>query len=483
MKKLFSTFFVLLAASGFAAAEYLDLDGYVDLVLKNNTDLQSINADIDSIEGKIAAVQRTYSYYLNAGASYSNDKSRRQTYNGAAVDDLKNVSYDVSINKQIMATGTQLSLGFNGSYNAVSLLNSGNGTQNDLAGPYISVQQSLLKDLKGGSVKPYLAKYVADAQSALYLLQYQKQSIIMNAKLAYWNLSYTRTVIDFRKTSLERSQKILEWNQRRYNLDLAEKTDMLQSRAAVKLGELNLKLAYENELKARRNFNLLLNNDGVDVNYDIEKFAENGAEYEKGKELSRKGMRADVLSALEKVKSAEYDMQYQQATNGSDLVLAGKLSLNGIDYEFGDAFDYVANASRPSYSLSLRYTLPLDFKLREKVNKGYESSKISAQKAAQAAIIAENNEWLNLLDNWENAKSRLALASEIRTVQQQSHEEQQSLLKKGRSTTYMVIQSEESLDDAELSVLQGIFELINIYEQAEAYYKDDNNEALLKTDF
>jgi outer membrane protein TolC len=284
-------------------------------------------------------------------------------------------------------------------------------------------------------------------------------------------LSYTRTVIDFRKTSLGRTKKISDWNQRRFDLDLAEKTDILQSRAAVKMGELNLKLAYESELKARRNFNVLLNIDNADVNYEIEKFASNVSEYEKGKKLKKKGIRSDVLSALEKVNSAKYEQETQEKTSGADLIVSGQIGLNSASGRLLHAPDDIS-VGGPAFNLALRYSLPLDFKLRKTINDGFEAAKISAQKTADAMSISENNDWLQLADNWENAKSRLDIAVEIRTVQHQRHEEEQSLLRKGRSTTYMVIQSEQDLDDATLNVLQGIFELINIYEQAEAFYNN-----------
>ena len=463
MRKLFSALFFLFAAN-FASADFLDLNGYVDMVLKDNADIQALEANIHSINGKLSAIERTYSYYLSAGTSYLNDRSGRN-YNK-----LSSLGYDVSLSKQF-ETGTQMSVGFNGSYNEVDYLAGGGKKNHDLA-PYVRLQQSLMQNYDGGATKAGLAKARADAQSALYLLQYQKQSIIFQAKIAYWNLSYARTVIDFKKTSLGRSQKILDWNERRYKLDLAERTDMLQSQAAVKMGELNLKLAYENEIKARRAFNLLLNVDGANVNYEIEKFTATALPYKQSKTLDKYGTRADVLSALEKVKSAQFDQESQSKTSGADLILSGQFALNGVDYPFGDASVDVVSASKPSYSLGVRYLMPLDFKIQETVNKGYEAAILAAQKSAQSASISENNQWLQLVDNWNNAKARLDLSMEIRTVQQQRHDEEQSLLKKGRSTTYMVIQSEQALDDAELGVLQNIFELISIYEQAEAFYNN-----------
>jgi outer membrane protein TolC len=470
MRKLFSVVFVLLAASGFAAAEYLDLNGYVDLVVKNNADLQALEANIESINGKLAAIERKYSYYLSAGTSYTDDRSGKPYSFQAEPEKIMNLAYDASINKEF-ETGTQVSLGLNGTIGKYDFIPDSSSYKFYDITPFLKLQQSLLKDFNGGATKASLAKARADAQSSLYMLQYQKQSVILKAKLAYWNLSYTRTVIDFRKTSLERSQKIFDWNQRRYRLDLAEKTDMLQSQAAVKLGEMNLKLAYESELKARRNFNLLLNVDGVNVNYETEKFSVSALPYEKGKSIEKYGSRFDVLSALEKVKSAQYDQESQAKSDGADLILSGQIGVNKAEGQelYTPKSISVGGAA---WTVALRYSLPLDFKVRKTINEGYEAAKIAAQKAAQYAAISENTDWLQLVDNWNNAKTRMALSIEIRDVQSQSCEEQRSLLRKGRSTTYMVIQSEQSLDDAELGVLQGIFELINIYEQAEALYNN-----------
>ena len=86
------------------------------------------------------------------------------------------------------------------------------------------------------------------------------------------------------------------------------------------------------------------------------------------------------------------------------------------------------------------------------------------------AKLQESSDWFQLVDNWNNAKSRLAVSVEIRDIQQKRNEEEQNLLKKGRSTTYLVLQSEQDLDDSYLSMLQNILELISIYEQAEAFY-------------
>ncbi|MDR2252240.1 MAG: TolC family protein [Endomicrobium sp.] len=452
----------------------LTIDGYLYMVAKNNSDLKSIQASINSIKGKLAEIERVYAYSLSADLSYSDDKSGRPySSQPAKLNEVSNWNYTTSVNKQFV-TGTQCSLGFNGSYGTYDYVPVSPGDPHynvsDIS-PFVRLQQSLWKDINGRSTKVGIYKQKASAKSALYLLEYKKQKLLLDAIFAYWNLSYTRTVIDFRKVSFDRKKRLLDWNQTRYKMDLAEKSDLLQSLAAVKSGELNLKLAYEDENRANRAFNQFLNIIRYDkLRYDVEKFEDKGNSFKIDSPITKKGARADVLAALEDVNTALYDQEASQRIRGADLVLEGKYSLNGVEQSSGKSFDHVKKGDRPSYFLGLKYTLPLDFKLRRAIDKGYEAAKVSAQSAAESAVVKENNDWIQLLDNWGNARIRMELAVEVEKIQKQRYEEDRTLLKRGRTTTYMVLQSEDDLDAATLNVFKSILELIQINEQAKAFY-------------
>jgi outer membrane protein TolC len=458
--------------SVFAYGEMLTMDGYVYRVVKNNSDLKSIQSSINAVKGKLAEIERVYAYTLSAGLSYSDDKSGRPYSQLAKLNEVSNWNYSTYVNKQFV-TGTQFSLGIDGSYGTYDYSTGSFGephySVSDIS-PFVRLQQSLWKDINGGSTKASISKQKASAKSALYLLEYKKQKLLLDAKTAYWNLSYTRTVIDFRKVSFDRKRRLLDWNQRRYKMDLAERSDLLQSQAAVKSGELNLKLAYEEENRANRAFNQFLNIKDDKVRYDVEKFEDKGNSFKIDRTLTKKVVRADVLAALEDVNTALYEQEASQRNRGADLVLEGKYLLNGVEQSSGKSFDHIKNGDKPSYSLGLKYTLPLDFKLRRAIDKGYEAAKVSAQTAAESAVVKENNDWIQLLDNWDNARIRMELAVEVEKIQKQRYEEDRKLLKRGRTTTYMVLQSEDDLAAATLNVFKSILELIQINEQAKAFY-------------
>jgi hypothetical protein len=450
-------------------ADILTLDDYLTLILKNNSELKSIQSNINAIKGKLAQIEMVYSYSLSAGVSYADDKSGRPFSVIARPKDIKSFSYDAAINK-MFGFGTQASLGLNGSHAISKFVEPSIDIDVIDIAPFLQLQQSLWKDINGGSTKASIAKAKASAKSALYLLEDQKQNILLNAKIAYWNLSYAKTVVDFRKNSLNRVQKILDWNQKRFNMDLAEKSDLLQSQAAVKLGNLNLKIASEQEIKANRTVNQFLAIADISVKYDVEKFEEKGQSFNSNYELKKNCTRLDVLSSLEDVNSAIYDQVENKKTSGADLVLNGQFALNGVDQDFEFVRDDLTKIQRPSYSLGLRYSLPLNFKLRRILSQGYEAAKISAQKKAEYLSIKENNDWQQLLDDWNDAKLKTTIAVEIETIQKQRKQEDEELLKTGRTTTYLVLQTEQALDDSILNVFGSILELIKISETAKALY-------------
>jgi outer membrane protein TolC len=450
-------------------ADVLTLDDYMELVLKNNNEIKSIQSNIDAVKGKLAQIEMVYSYSLSAGASYADDKSGRPFSILGRPDEVKNFAYDATVNK-MFGLGTQVSLGLNGSHSDSNFANNAMDFNVIDIAPFVKLQQSLWKDINGGSTKASIAKAKSSAKSTLYLLEYQKQNALLNATMAYWNLSYAKTLVGFRKNALSRVQKISDWNQKRFNMDLVEKSDLLQSQAAVKLGNLSLKVAYQQENKANRAVNQFLSISDVIVKYDVEKFEEKRQIFNSDYKPEKNYTRLDVLSSLEDVNNTMYDQIANKKTSGADLVLNAQFALNGVDQDFEFVRDNLTKVERPSYSLGLRYNLPLNFKLRNILNQGYEAAKISAQKKAEYLSIKENNDWQQLLDDWNDAKLKNILAVEIEEIQKQRKQEDEVLLKTGRTTTYLVLQTEQLLDDSMLTVFDSILELIRISETAKIFY-------------
>lgn len=459
---------IFLATSSFG--EFLTVEQYVKKVEENNNTLKEIDYQIEAITKKFKESFRAYSMSLGSNLGYANDKTR--VYNPSSEEfadqGVQALNFDVSVNKQL-ETGTLLSAGYGTNYSSVKYIFP-EYTTTDMA-PYIALEQSLLKNFKGDLTKISIAKFKASAQSLLYIQIYKKQQILLGAKKTYWALSYARTVSEFRKLSFERSKKILDWNASRYNRDLTEKNDVLQSKALYKGRELALKQSQFDIITASRNFNEMINISSNFTDYDVESINNLEKYFEGIIELTRgEGRRADVLASLASVESSKYTAEEKNKSIGADLKLSGKFAFNGVDSSFAGASSEMTKLNYPSWALGLSYSLPLDFSIQKTVNEGFEAEIQATTKQAEQIELAEKNDWNILNANWKNTLEKYDIAKEINQIQQERNIEEQKLLRRGRSTTFEMIQSEEDLDDAVLTQYQLSMDLIFILLESQMLY-------------
>ncbi|MGE4384273.1 MAG: TolC family protein [Endomicrobiaceae bacterium] len=463
----------LISITNLSYGDFLNQEQYINKVKENNPQIKDIEYTKASITKKLQEVYRAYSVYLNADASYSDDHNR-SILNPASVFfqdvDMTAFNLDLSVNKEFN-TGTIVTLGYGTQETTSKYPFIGSDYTYGTTAPYIKLEQSLLKNFKGKLTEASIAKAKASAKSLLYLQIYKEQQLLLNAKKAYWKLAYARTVNIFRQNSLARTQKTLDWNQRRYNKDLAEKTDLLQSKAAYKIRELNLKLAKADEIQASRTFNEFINISSDKVDFEIENIEKLGEKFKDIKGLERNdGKRADTLSVISAADSYVYAQKVASKNIGSDLKITGKYALNAADSNISDSFSQLKADKYSSFTIGLNYSLPLDFSVQKSVIEGYDYDIMSSKKQIEQAELSESNGWLQLLQDWDDAKTEYLISRDVFEIQQERNKEEQKLLRTGRSTTYQVLESEQDLDDAILSVYQTSMNAIFVYLESEMLY-------------
>jgi outer membrane protein TolC len=328
--------------------------------------------------------------------------------------------------------------------------------------PFIRLDQSLLKDLgENGQTQSGIRKVKSSMAAARYMQLFSKQQVMLKARAAYLSLSLAREVVSFRQASLERSKKLVEWTQKRFDLDLVDRSDLLQAQAGYKLRQLNLQAAVQDEVAARQDFNELLGTEGAVVNYDLEKIADLLAANSSTENLVRSGRRADVLAASENLEASRFAQKEAKLRTGSELGAFGMASLNGLDLSVSDALKQVTDASKPTYTLGVNYTVPLGFSNASKVRKGYELDVQSSLESLAKAEISAENDWTELNKNWAYVRSQLALSTDIKNIQEARVNQEQQKFQRGRTTTFNVLNAENDLDDAMLNVYRlSISELI-----------------------
>lgn len=517
LKLLLIFMFVFMAQPVFC--EMLSIENYTNMVIENNSEFKSVQLKIDSLKKELPQIEKSpLLFKTNVGYRFCNKLINNapieleiEEYSGSKsgiIDGYNGMMIaNASLNKTFAMLGIDVSLGVRYApcwkscdgktrslFRIPTLMDiSSNGnvknenSETILIGPFLNCQMSLWKNIFGRYAKVVLAKREAELRSALYLLKYEKENIIFNAKAAYWNLAYFRKVVNFKKLSLDRAKKILDLNQKRHKMNLSGKSDLLQAQAAVRLKELDLNRAHREEKKAEKIFNQFLNVGDKDVEYELEEFENKWNSFKDNPIPEKRSLRADVLSSFEKTQVALCDKIISKRDLGADLVLNGDASVDLFnrfidinmysDVNSGtETFRSSASLDNGRYSIglshlvNLEYKLPLDFNFKRNMDEVRNLAKLSAQKSAESAVAKENDDWLQLLSDWDNAKTGLKLAFEIKKIQEQRYKEEQSMLENGKNTTYFVLQSQQTLDDAELIILENILELIKIYEKAEIFY-------------
>jgi outer membrane protein TolC len=473
---LLSTVFLLAGLSAgavSASAEALTLDQYLSRVEAANPELRGLDLSLKAMSEKVLELDMVYSPFLSGTGTYIDDKSGPGFGSTLLTDETKGFEWTAAASEKF-PTGTSLSVGY--SYMGVNMdllapynFGPGYGSLKNFDGyelkSYARVDQSLLRDFWYGLTQVGIDKAKAAVVAGQYLQVFKRQQIMLNAQLTYWNLE----VVAFRKTSLERTEKILRWNENRVGLDLADEADLFQAQAAYKSRQLNLQTAQEDEIKARRSFNEMLGNTTEAAAGDLEKLADKITKYSDVASLARNGNRADVLAARASYRNAELADRETYFRSLPELSLTAMYSLNGLALNYSDAASQVDQGKQPTTTVMLSAVIPLDYWTLTKVQDGYHRDYTAAQAQLQKAELDASDKWAELVQNWTDVKSRLNLAQEIKGIQEKRLAHEQKRMQSGRSTTFNVLTAANDLDDATLNVYRMVFEELVTAAQADLF--------------
>ena len=163
--------------------------------------------------------------------------------------------------------------------------------------PVVDLTMPLWQGALGAQIKANTNLTYYKNQAERFNAQMNSTSFLVDAERLYWQLVISKKIVEISNEALFQSEKILQLATRKAQMNLGEKSDVLQAKADVESKKLQLKQA-KNDLKiVTRNFNQKRhsNSDVIDEKLDEINF-------DKLEKLSIKkdvqGIRADVKSLL-----------------------------------------------------------------------------------------------------------------------------------------------------------------------------------------
>jgi len=452
----------------------LTADEYLRQVRDRSPAIAASRAARTGIGLKAEEIGMVYSPLFNAGYTFYDD--RKESLSLFSPERTRSDSWSLGLSiKWLTGTTTTLSYGLNYAKLFYAPMPPGLPFGSGLlppdvsydARPSLTVSQSLLRDFMGGITNSGVQKVRRAAAAGEKAETYRGMSLMFQAEMAYWQLALARRTVEFKRNSLERTIRLKEWTERRANLRLADSADLLQATSAVKLRELDLRMAQQDEANAARQFNTFRGTDGSDAPESLEdigdRLNQTPADIRQAQE------RLDVQASREALESARLASDETFYRSLPDLSVFGTVVSNGHGTDAVGANDSAMEGRWPTYTVGVAFIAPLDIFKLSRVREGYNLDLTSAQEAFRKSQLEAGQDWSNLLARWGDVQTRIGLAREILKIQEERLASEQKRFELGRITTYQYLTAEEDFKSAQLTLLRLGLERISIQAQARMY--------------
>jgi outer membrane protein TolC len=456
----------LALAAGGAHADTLSLSGYLDQVRHGNPQLRQLRAQDTAYALAAKEPLTAYSPMLTADAQHADDQTEPAL---AALEPLtKSDSWDVGLNK-LFSTGTSVGIQYKGdvtqfTFPANTIPNEPATTGHQWG---LTISQSLWRNFDAAAVKASITQAEAGAGAARAGNRYSAQALLFQARNAYVQLEMVRQVRTLQEESLTRNAKILEWTQQKEADNLADKVDVLQVQAAVRLVAIGLDSSRQSEAQASARFNALRGLSPSAEVEDLEPLSLPPALPEP------KGDRADVEAAREALRasSAQVDSIVQSFT--PDLSVFAELGMNDRDPNAGTAFSGSLNGDHPLTVVGVKLTANLDRGLFNDVLAGAQQASGAGQAQVDDKALGLAQDWRQLQEQWKGIQSRLVLSQELETLQGEKAEREKTRYRDGRTTNFQVLRFEDDYSLSRIQILQLLADAQAVEAQARFYNGDD----------
>lgn len=459
------SFGLLNSLPNFLSAQTLSLEDYLKQVKENHQGyagslLASTGAELRSRDSSLVLWPM-----LSGLAQFSkDDKDDLLT----SLDQQTRHTFNLGVSEQT-PFGLQAKFSYNMNYISFESLSGGTRpAQKYYEGrPQLDLSQALWRNGFGSELRAGVRAAEAAARSVSFMESYRGRVILSQAESVYWNLSVAKEFVSIQSDVLKRAQDLYAWAKNRVELQLSDKSDRLQAEALLRLRELELKNAKDQERSAARAFNEFRGQNSDDVSESL-------ASLDSAKIVipQRAELRDDTKAAREQQIATQANARLGREKTRPVVDVFGSLGLNGSRMGASDAFSESFKTDEPYLLGGLRISVPLNFGLAAKVKEGYQKEEVAAQKNFERKIFEQESQWANLLQRLDEAKERFELTKILEKVQKEKLKTEKERLNRARTTTFQVIQFELDNAQAQIARLKSHADILAIVAEMKTYGGD-----------
>ena len=294
------------------------------------------------------------------------------------------------------------------------------------------------------------------------------QNLLINAEVAYWQLSTAQERVAIQEQALGAGQNIYNFVSKQKQKNLGDRSDVLQASALIESYKLQLQQARNDIDRAKRAFNKFLNQESTTAipKLDMVDYAslQNIAIPE-----NRPGERLDVLAARAQTALAKANSELIVERNKPTLDVVGGYALQGRGVESSRA---IKNGSKNDYDsgyVGVMFNMPLNFSAVKDANAGALRLRDSAALNEQSITYSQDQDWYDLKQRLSESKATLKIARSMENAQKAKLENERTRLRQWRTTTYQVLLFEQDYSNAQAARILSATQILALESQMKLF--------------
>lgn len=333
--------------------------------------------------------------------------------------------------------------------------------------PMLEISQSLWRNFLGSEFEASEAIQNSQTEAQKWSDEFSHKQLLMQAENSYWRLYFAQRSLKVQKESLERAQKLKDWNAGRVRNNLVDESELLQAEANLQNREMEYQDTLSEVETALGEFNSIRESEAI-PELDL---SQNTVTSEILTEKLPKKMpiREDVLATMASQKVAVAQAELGSQRNRPNLELYGTYSMNGRDAQYSDAVDQSMTATRPFSVIGVRFSTPMDLWAVADYKKSYRQEVTAAEMNSKRKAYEVDKDWEILSERFTNFQTRLKLSEKLEKAQEKKLLSEKRRYNQGRTTTFQVLQFEQDFANAQLLKLRNERALITVYNQLKLF--------------
>lgn len=438
-----------------AEGRKISIEDVSRIALSNSLDIQIAKFDAYMKRTSLGKAESIFDTFINAGTDYRHNEKKQpsiifgtktmtNTYSAGANKKLP-IGTDLQLNIQHIRTATD------------SPFETLNPSHEPIVG--ISLQQPIGKNFFGMADRGLIKITKLDIKNSDYTSLNNIENALYEVQSGYWKLALKGEELKIKKDMLKEAQRLYETYQKKFNIGMVEKADLLAMEANVAIRENDVLITYLEQNTSKNDLLFLLNESNIDINLIP---LDNLEVLPKTADINSALMRAtenrrDYKKIKNAIKANKIDLSIKKNALWPEIDLAASLTRNGLSSDYKEAWDDITDENNRELFVGVTFNIPLENnKARAELKEAkYGKQKlILTLKQIERLILRQLN---NKIEEINTLKNQINLFTTLLALQKSKLMEEEKRLKFGRSSSDLIVRYENDLLEARLSLARSYF--------------------------